>query len=409
MQHCDITIVGAGSAGLTLALLLAPLGLQIRLLEKGPQPQPGAADFSRVSALNLASQRLLAGLGVWSGIAAEAAPYQQMEVWQADSFGRLGFSAAEQQLPALGWICDNQSIRQQLYQQLSQHSNVQCLFGSGISRISQGDQNVALQLESGDLLLSSLLVAADGANSFIRESLQLPLTHWDYQHHALVATLASTEPHQATARQVFWPDGPLALLPLPDSRQVSIVWSVPPERAQTLQALPAEAFAKAVTAASQSVLGPLQLVSERQRIPLRMRYANQWVQGRVVLVADAAHSIHPLAGQGMNLGLMDVAALAELISEQREQQGAIDCPRLLARYQRWRKSEAQSLILAMETFKRGFAGGALLPKVLRSIGMSLLDKQSKLKQPMMALALGNSGDLPKAARPAQPGSDAALG
>ncbi|SEA88694.1 FAD-dependent monooxygenase [Alkalimonas amylolytica] len=399
MQHCDITIVGAGSAGLTLALLLAPLKLTIQLVEKGPAPEPAKAEFKRVSALNLASQRLFAQLGIWPGLSEQLAAYQQMEVWQADSFGRIGFSAPEQQLPALGWICDNEQIRQQLYQALQQAPNVHCHFNAGIQRISQGEQNVALQLDTGELLLSRLLVAADGANSYVREQLQLPLTHWDYQHHALVTTLHCQQAHQATARQVFWPDGPLALLPLPDSHQVSIVWSVPPARSEALQALPAVDFAKAVTAASQSVLGPLKLAGDRQLIPLRMRYANQWVQGRVVLVADAAHSIHPLAGQGMNLGLMDVAALAELISEQLQQQLEPDCPRMLARYQRWRKSEAQSLILAMEAFKRGFSGGAMLPKLLRSVGMKLLDQHGGLKQRMMALALGNQGDLPKCVRP----------
>ena len=399
MQHTDITIVGAGSAGLTLALLLAPLDLSVTLIEQGPEPEPTEPQFQRVSALNLASQRLLQQLNVWPGMADQAAAYQQMSVWQADSFGRIGFDAAEQQLPALGWICDNEQLRQQLYLQLKSCPNVRCLFSSRIKKLSQSERNVVLQLDDEELLFSRLLVAADGANSFIREQQQMPLVHWDYQHHAIVATLACSEAHQATARQVFWPDGPLALLPLADEHAISIVWSVPPERAAQLVALSTSEFEHAVSAASQSVLGPLQLTSERQLIPLRMRYATEWVQQRIVLVADAAHSIHPLAGQGMNLGLMDVTALAELMTNQLEQGQEIDQPQMLQQYQRWRKSEAQSLILAMETFKRGFSGAAPLPKFLRSIGMNVLNSQPLLKKKIMALALGNTGNLPKRVLP----------
>ncbi|MCC5451051.1 FAD-dependent monooxygenase [Rheinheimera sp. UJ51] len=398
MQNLDITIVGGGSAGLTLALLLAPLGLKIALVEQGAAPTSSELTYQRVSALNPASMRLLSHLGVADPIMAQAAAYSSMAVWEADSFGRIEFSAEPPQLPQLGWICDNEGIRQQLYQQLQTHNNVQCFFQAKISQLAQTEREVLVQLASGDILLSQLLVGADGVNSFVRQQQQLPLTHWDYQQQAIVARIHCQEPHQGVARQVFLPTGPLALLPLPDAQQCSIVWSADTARAEQLLALDNHAFNQALTAASQSALGCLTLTSERHNFPLTMRYASEWVRGRVVLVADAAHSIHPLAGQGMNLGLMDVAALAQIIEKQLQSGKALAEPRALLAYQRWRKAEAQSMIATMEAFKRGFSNKQPALKLLRGAGLLLADKLPGLKQKLMAAALGNSGDLPDIAK-----------
>ncbi|MGI5308916.1 FAD-dependent monooxygenase [Rheinheimera sp. WS51] len=398
MQNTDITIVGAGSAGLTLALLLAPLDLNIVLLEQGAAPEQTAAQYQRVSALNLASKRLLSHLGAWPDIAKSAAAYQDMQVWDSDSFAKIAFNAQTEQVEALGWICDNEQIRQALYQQLKQHSNVSCQFNCVINSLVQSNREVLININQQQLILSRLVVGADGINSLVRKAAQLPQMHSHYNQHALVATIKTQLPHQATARQVFLPGGPLALLPLADPHLCSIVWSVPSAEVPAKLALAENEFNQALTAASQLVLGLLSIQSPVRNFELQMRYASQWLEQRIVLVADAAHSVHPLAGQGMNLGLMDVAALAQLIEQQLQAGKDITELRMLRQYERWRKAEAVNLIAAMEAFNRTFSNNNPLLKLARALGMNAVDKAPWLKKQIMAAALGNSGDLPELAK-----------
>jgi len=402
MQTFDVVIVGAGSAGLTLALLLATgehsKHLSIQLLDHGAPPLPQAANFQRVSALNLASKRLLDKLGVWPQLTANPA-YQRMDVWEADSFARIQFDAAELGQNALGYIVDNEQLRQQLFARVQQLPQINCRFAVKIKEINAAAEQNLLQLHDGQMVLGKLLVGADGAQSLVRQQLQLPIAFWDYEQHALVATIRTREPHQQTARQVFLPTGPLALLPLADPHLCSIVWSTSPDQAAALLAADAQSFSQQLTAACNAVLGLVESVGEKAVYPLTMRYAKQWFASQAVLVADAAHTIHPLAGQGMNLGLMDVAALAELINLQLARELPLVEHRMLRQYERWRKSEAQQMIAAMELFKRGFGSPRKLPKLVRAVGMNLTDQLPFLKEKIMAAALGNTGDLPQLARP----------
>lgn len=401
MQETDVLIVGAGSAGLTCALLLAQScpQLQITILEQGSAPDlQQTPELRRVSALNLASQRLLGSLGVWQQLTARAA-YQRMEVWEADSFAHIQFDGRSAGLGDIGAIVDNEELRQQLYTKVLQTPQLRCYFDVTINSLNASERQNMVSLSNGQVFLSKLLIGADGANSKVREQLKLPLAFWDYDHHGLVATVRCAEPHGGCARQVFLPQGPLALLPLADPYLVSIVWSVAPSRAQALLALEAAEFNRQLTAASNTVLGLLQVQSERHSYPLKMRYATAWFRHNAVLVADAAHTIHPLAGQGMNLGLMDVAALVQLIAQKNDTGQTIISQRQLQHYQRWRKAEAQQMIALMEAFKRGFMLQHPLAKLVRAVGMATVDKLGPLKQSLLAAAVGNSGDLPELARP----------
>lgn len=401
MEEPDILIVGAGSAGLTLALLLATAShsqqLQIMLVDKEQAPSADNFGYKRVSALNLASMRLLEQLGVWQHIAVKPA-YQHMQVFEADSFASIEFDAQQSALPELGFIVDNEELRLALYQRALEFGQITFKLGHGINKLDATARHNLVTLGNDERILARLVVGADGANSKVRQLLKMPMMFWDYDHHALVAVVKTSEPHGQTARQVFLPTGPLALLPLADPHLCSIVWSTSPAEAAELAACDAAQFNQRLTAAGQSMLGVCQVETSREVYPLKMRYVTQWVQHKVVLVADAAHTIHPLAGQGMNLGLMDVAALAELIDEKMSaQQDWLSDP-MLRRYERWRKAQAQQMIATMEAFKRGFMAQHPALKLVRAVGMKLTDRLPMIKQKILASALGNQGDLPVRAR-----------
>lgn len=400
MQTVDVVIVGGGMVGLGLAAALKGSALKVAVVEgQLPAPELGEAPDNRVSALSLASQRILQGVGAWDGIAARRLQgYEKMQVWEQDSFGHIDFDAASLRQSALGHIVENRVIQLALLDALKGANNIQLLTPARAQSLQVGEAGAVLLLEDGGALSAKLVVAADGAHSWVRRQADIPLTSWDYGHHALVATVRCAEPHEAVARQIFTPEGPLAFLPLWQPDLCSIVWSVPAARAEALCGCDDEQFNRQLTAAFDGRLGLCKVEGARGAIPLTARYARDFARERLVLVGDAAHTIHPLAGQGVNLGLLDAAALAEQILHNHRAGADIGLLANLRGVERWRKSEAARMLAAMEGLKRLFGGSNPLKKLVRGVGLRAVDGLGPLKQRVIRAAMGLDGELPALAK-----------
>ncbi|MCA6223126.1 FAD-dependent 2-octaprenylphenol hydroxylase [Photorhabdus antumapuensis] len=397
MQSFDVVIAGGGMVGLALACGLQGSGLRVAVVENYPPTQPviaGEEYALRVSAINAASERLLQHLGVWQQILEmRTSPYQEMEVWERDSFGRIRFSAAEYGLEYLGHIIENRVIREALWKKADSLSEVTILSPAALKQVAWGENEAFMTLSDGRMLTARLVVGADGAHSWLRQHADIPLTFWDYEHHALVATIRTEEPHGRVARQVFYGDGILAFLPLADPHLCSIVWSLPGEVAEQYKQLDHRRFNQQLAVDFDLRLGQCELMSERLTIPLTGRYARNFAAHRLALLGDAAHTIHPLAGQGVNLGLMDVA---ELIGELRRLHGQgkdIGQHFYLRRYERRRKYGAAVMLAGMQGFRQLFDGNNPAKKLLRDVGLSLADNLPGIKPKLLRQAMGLS-DLP---------------
>ncbi|MBS3803468.1 MAG: UbiH/UbiF/VisC/COQ6 family ubiquinone biosynthesis hydroxylase [Oleiphilaceae bacterium] len=401
---CDILVVGGGLTGTALALGLAKQGWQVILVEAAdgnsltatPEPATSVDEFEpRVSALSIASQRLLADLECWP---LREAPqrycdYLRMCVWDGDGTGSIEFDAGEMQVPALGTIVENRLVVRTLFQ-AALASNVRVLDGVRVTAWWEEGNSRGITLDDGRRIRASLTVAADGANSRLRQWVGLPTREWDYQQQAIVCTVETAQPHQATAWQRFSPTGPLALLPLladNDARRdhfSSIVWSQDTLEARRLAALDDGEFKSALGQAIEHRLGAVVAVSRRLAVPLRQRHAKDYVRPGLALIGDAAHSIHPLAGQGANLGYSDVRVLLDELAQAFSKGLPPDDSLLLARYQRRRKGENLAMMAAMDGFKALFGQDEPALRWLRNTGMRWLDGAGPLKRRVAAEAMG---------------------
>lgn len=407
VQQYDLIIVGAGMVGATLAIALADTPLRIALLDAVAfdQPLAGKPTVSgydpRVSALSAASEHILTQLGVWPLIPFEArCAYRHMHVWDAEGTGEIRFDAHSLSEHRLGHIIENHRIQQALLDTL-RGTRVTLLGGQQVEALVREEQGWRLGLVGGERLYAPLMVAADGGRSKVRELAGFAMREWDYLHSAIVTTVQVSQPHQDTAWQRFLPSGPLAFLPLPDVQNrhyCSVVWSLVPDEAQRVMALDDGMFAAEVAEAIEQRMGQVLAVDPRYCIALRQRHARDYVMQGLALIGDAAHSIHPLAGQGVNLGLLDAAELADVLMEALARTDTLSDLAVLQRYERRRMGANLSVMAAMEGFERLFHAAALPLRWLRNAGMQWLDHQETLKSVVIRRAMGLSGRLPPLAR-----------
>ncbi|MDX2507178.1 MAG: UbiH/UbiF/VisC/COQ6 family ubiquinone biosynthesis hydroxylase [Gammaproteobacteria bacterium] len=405
-QHYDIIIVGGGMVGATLACALGDSALKVAVIEayQSDFAWPEGSHDIRVSAITHASQHIFENIGVWKSMQQDGvAAYSKMHVWDATGQGQIHFDSIEIGQADLGHIIENRIIQKAVQMRLADFDNIDLLMPVKLQSLQFNNSGAELITSEGLQLTTGLLVGADGANSWVRKQAEISLSSWSYQQNAVVCNVSTSESHQDACWQQFMPEGPLAFLPLADG-QSSIVWSTSEEKAQALSTMDEQSFNQELQMAFGSSLGRIRLSSKRGTFPLRLRHANQYVKEHLALVGDAAHTVHPLAGQGVNLGLLDAVVLTEEILRAQEKKRDIGSLSTLRRYERRRKGDNIAMLAAMDAFKRLFSNDNTPLKLLRNSGLNFVDQLGPLKNQMIKRAMGLVGmglneKLPRLARP----------
>lgn len=396
-QHSDILIMGAGPAGLSLALAAVRHGLSVRVIDRiTPETLANSTFDGRASALASTSWQMLQNLGLGDALWRDVCPIDRIAVSDGLRKGSLDFDAG---MDGMGVMLPNSLLRAALYEAASGEDDIDLVMGAQVAHRAVDAHRAMVTLADGRNFTASLLVGAEGRDSPTRDLAGITLSQWSYRQRGIVTAVTLEKPHQNTAFEIFYPDGPLAILPLNDDDEgrpmASIVWTVPEGKADAWVSLSDRVFGAALTRASGGFLGALTPVAPRSSWPLTLCQANGMVAPRIALIGDSAHIIHPIAGQGLNLGLRDVAALADILGE-----GArlgLDPGDLaqLQRYQNWRMLDNTMMAAATDVLNRlyGLPGGA--PSLVRRIGMQLVGRTRLIRRLIVDEARGTSGDLPE--------------
>ena len=402
-NESDILIVGGGLNGPALALALADQGFSVKIIDALPADARASDDFDgRSYALALASQRLLQGIGIWDRVAADSQPILEVKVTD----GRAGEGPApfmlhmhhgEIEEGPLGYMLEDRFLYRALMEAVKASPAITLLSGESVADQDTSGPRATVTLAGGEIHSARLLVGCDGRQSGTARRAGIRRHGHDYGQTALVCAIEHEKPHHGIAHQFFMPPGPLAILPLPGNR-VSIVWSETHENARRINALPEDEYLEVLKPRFGSFLGKFRLAGKRFTYPLNLTLAERYIAPRIALVGDAAHGVHPIAGQGLNLGLRDVAALAEVLTEARRRGEDIAAPDVPARYQQWRRFDSTALALGMDAVNRLFSNDNPLLRLGRDLGLGVVNALPGLKRRFIREAAGLTGDLPRLMR-----------
>lgn len=397
-ESMPVTIIGGGMVGLLLATLLADARIKVTIIEEKKPLLRWNKDslYSRVSAINAVSLRLLKKINCWKDIRKSAySPLVKLDVWDSTGGAKIIFDSTEIGAIALGAIVENREIVRILWKILQKHPLVQFICPAQPHNLLRFDKFIDLELDNQKTIRTSLLVGADGSHSWLRRQMSIDIQEHSYKQSAITAVVKTEKSHEETGWQVFLPGGAtLALLPLANPYHCAIVWSVSQDKATQLMAADEELFNTEINNSFGLWLGEIQRLTKPNVIPLIMRHAKKYLDSRTVLIGDAAHTIHPLAGQGVNLGFMDAYCLAQCIIEAHHGKQDMGSFRVLRRYERWRKGDNVMMLLAMRFIKECFSTQSLLVVQTRNMGLTVINRLGFIKRCLMKIAMGESLDLP---------------
>jgi 2-octaprenyl-6-methoxyphenol hydroxylase len=393
----DVAIVGAGMVGLTLASALARAGVSVAVVDRAPAVVfADAARDGRASALALASVRVLESIGLWRAMEREAEPIREIRVSDGEARLFLHYDHRDLGAEPLGYIVENSVTRKALATHAAA-ANLPVLAGRRVVAMSAGPASAELSLDDGTIVRATLVAAADGRGSSLRNLAGIGATEWRYPQTGIVCTVAHARPHRGIAHERFLPPGPFAILPMTGNRS-SIVWTEAAALAPALLALDDAEFAAELARRFGDHLGPVEVAGPRFSYPLLLVHAERYIAPRLALVGDAAHAIHPIAGQGLNIGLRDVAALAEVVVDAKRLGLDFGSTAVLARYERWRRFDNLAMLAVTDGLNRLFSNDLAPLRVARDLGLAAVDRLPALKRVFMRHAMGTLGELPRLMR-----------